>query len=168
MEGAGAHTGGGLMALALRLLAISLAWVVFEIGSGYVTNRLPMRLFETDGPLTRTRRWEREGQTYARVFGVHRWKDALPEAGGMFAGGFAKRALRTRSPEHLERFIAETRRAELTHWLPVALSLTFFAWNPPEVAVWMPIIGFLGNAPFIVVQRYLRPRLARLRDRTAR
>lgn len=152
------------MAVGLRLLAISLAWVVIEIGSGYLTNKLPLRLFAADGPLTRTRRWERDGQTYARVFRVQRWKDALPEAGGMFAGGFGKRALRTRSSEKLDRFIAETRRAELTHWLPVALSLTFFAWNPPYVAVWMPIVGFLGNAPFIMVQRYLRPRLARLLD----
>ncbi len=157
-----------MMAVWLRLLLISLAWVAIEIGSGYLTNRLPLRLFETDGPLTRTRRWEREGQTYARVFRVHRWKDALPEAGAMFAGGFAKRGLRERSPRRLDRFIAETRRAELTHWLPVVLSFSFFAWNPPHVAAWMPIIGFLGNLPFIVVQRYVRPRLERLRAHTRR
>ena len=156
------------MSLVVRLVLISVAWVVIEVGSGYVTNRVPLRLFERDGPLTRTRSWERGGEVYVRLLRVHRWKDALPEAGAMFAGGFAKRGLLTRSARHLERFIAETRRAELTHWLPVALSLSFFAWNPPHVAVWMPIIGFLGNLPFIVVQRYVRPRLERLRAHSSR
>ena len=152
------------MPVALRLVLISLAWVAIEIGSGYLTSRLPLRLFATEGPWTRTRSWERGGDTYARLLRVHRWKDRLPEAGAMFTGGFGKRGLRTRSREYLDRFVAETRRAEITHWLPVALSFTFFAWNPPIVAAWMPLIGFVGNAPFIVVQRYLRPRLARLRD----
>lgn len=152
------------MSVALRLVLIAIAWVVIEIGAGYIANKLPLRLFEHEGPLTRTRRWERDGAIYARLFRVHRWKDALPEAGAMFAGGFGKRGLRTRSRDQLDRFVAETRRAELTHWLAVVLSLTFFAWNSPVVAVWMPAIGLVGNAPFIVVQRYLRPRLARLRD----
>ena len=156
------------MSVGVRLVLISVAWVVIEVGSGYLTSRVPLRLFDHDGALTRTRSWERGGEVYARLLRVHRWKDALPEAGAMFAGGFAKRGLATRSAQHLERFIAETRRAELTHWLPVVLSLSFFVWNPPHVAAWMPIIGFLGNLPFIVVQRYVRPRLERLRARRRR
>ena len=153
------------MSVLLRLVLISASWVAIQIGSGYATHLLPLRLFLADGPLTRTRGWERGGRTYERVLRVRRWKDLLPEAGGMFAGGFAKRSLDTRSAGRVDRFIAETRRAEITHWVPVVLSLTFFAWNPPNVAVWMPIVGFLGNAPFIVVQRYLRPRLRALRGR---
>ncbi len=150
------------MHVVLRLLLISLAWVVIQIGSGYLTHLLPRRLFDSDGLLYRTRPWERGGETYARVFHIRRWKDALPEAGAMFQGGFEKRGLRARSPDLLRRFIAETRRAELTHWLPVLLSLTFFAWNPGRIAFLMPVIGFLGNAPFIMVQRFVRPRMQRL------
>ena len=150
------------MHVIIRLLLISIAWVAIQIGSGYLAHRLPAALFASDAPLFRTRRWEQGGEVYARVFMIRHWKDALPEAGAMFRGGFAKRGLRDRSAEHLRRFVAETRRAELSHWLPAVLSLTFFAWNPVNVAIWMPIIGFLGNAPFIIVQRYIRPRLERL------
>jgi glycosyl-4,4'-diaponeurosporenoate acyltransferase len=150
------------MHVIVRLVLISVSWVIFQIGAGYLTNRLTVRMFERDGWLYRTRRWERGGLVYERVFRIRRWKDALPEAGAMFAGGFAKRGVSGRTPALLCRFVAETRRAELTHWLPVLLSLTFFAWNPPRIALWMPIVGFLGNAPFIMVQRYVRPRMQRL------
>ena len=154
------------MPVALRLLLISLSWILFEIGSGYVTHRMPRRLFDKDTWLYRRRRWEKGGLIYERIFKIRRWKDRLPEAGSFFKGGMSKRRLTTRSRAGLRRFIAETRRAELTHWLPILLSFTFFVWNPVNVAIWMPIFGFLANAPCIMVQRYLRPRLtALLRNR---
>ncbi|MFW6289036.1 MAG: hypothetical protein ACOC2Q_04580, partial [Spirochaetota bacterium] len=149
----------------LRLVLISLAWVTLQIGSGFIAGKLKRSLFTHESFVFRSRRWERGGEFYERVFGIRRWKELLPEAGGMFKGGFAKRAIGGRSPDRLGSFIAETRRAEFSHWLVVLLSFTFFAWNPPHVALWMPIIGFLGNAPFIMVQRHLRPRLQRLAQR---
>ena len=61
--------------------------------------------------------------------------------------------------------IAETRRAERTHWFAALFSVTFFARNPVSVAIWMTPIGLLANALFIAVQRHLRPRLVRLLSR---
>ncbi|HKK47451.1 MAG TPA: hypothetical protein VJ932_00040, partial [Alkalispirochaeta sp.] len=126
------------MTLFLRLVLISVAWIVIQIGSGYVSHLLPQAWFATDNRLFRARRFEREGRLYRRALLVHRWKTRLPEAGAMFAGGFSKRHLNlARSQERvttIRRFIAETRRAELSHWLPVALSCTFFFWNPFAVA----------------------------------
>ena len=152
------------MAVMFRVLLISLTWVVFQIGSGYVTNRLPTAIFHRSGLLFRTGAWEREGMIYATLFGIRRWKNRMPEAGAMFRGGFSKARISVLSRDGLERFVAETRRAELTHWLPFLLSFSFFAWNPIHVAIWMPLVGLLGNAPFIMIQRYLRPRLQRLID----
>ena len=159
------------MTVGVRLLAICIAWIVIEIGSGYLTHRMPARWFRRDSALYRCRRFEREGRFYRSVFRVHRWKDRLPEAGALFSGGFSKRRLADSPASNrvqiLERFVAETRRAELTHWLPCVFSLSFFLWNPPGIAVWMPPIGLLGNLPFIIVQRANRPRLARLLRRGA-
>ncbi len=148
-----------------RILLIALNWILFHIGSGFVTHHMPRHLFDRNGPLFRTRAFEADGRFYRRYFLVHRWKDLLPEAGATFAGGFAKRSFpadRRGDREFIVRFVAETRRAELTHWLPVFLSATFFLWNPLEIAVWMPVYAVLTNAPFIVVQRANRPRLQRL------
>lgn len=153
------------MSLALRLVLICLAWVVVQIAPGFVTHHLPRRLFERDSGLYRTRRWEAGGAIYQRLFRVRKWKDRLPEAGAMFAGGVSKRSLAGGSGEALAVAVAETRRAELTHWLAAGLSFSFFLWNPPQIAAWMPLVGILGNAPFIIVQRHLRPRMIALQRR---
>ncbi|MFW5994835.1 MAG: hypothetical protein ACOCRN_01900 [Spirochaetia bacterium] len=147
----------------LRILVIALCWVAIHIGSGYAAHTMPLRWFETDSWLFRERRWERGGNIYRKLFAVHRWKDLMPEAGAMFGGGFEKRTLSGHAPDYLRRFEAETRRAELSHWLPLPVSATFFLWNPVEIAVWMPVYAILTNIPFIVIQRFLRPRLARVR-----
>ena len=153
------------MPVILRLLLISLAWVAIHIGAGFLTHHLPRRFFAADGILYRSRGWERGGRVYQRLFSIKRWKDRLPEAGALFSGGVSKRALPSRSAAGLGLLLEETRRAELTHWLPVLLSFSFFAWNPPHIAAWMPIVAVLGNAPFVMVQRYNRPRLEALERR---
>ncbi|MFW5688220.1 MAG: hypothetical protein ACOC1U_01510 [Spirochaetota bacterium] len=150
------------MAVALRLALISLSWGAIQFVAGGLAHIIPRRVF--------TRSLETEPRpepalarvAYRRVLRVHRWKDRLPEAGALFAGGFSKRGFVGRDPARLLVFIAETRRAEFSHWLAALLSLTFFLWNTPAVAIWMPPVGLAGNAPFIVVQRYVRMRLRAL------
>ena len=149
------------MSPAVRVGVIAATWVAIQIGSGFIAHRIPLRWFQKERALFRTRGFENDGALYRRVLLVHRWKGLLPEAGATFAGGFAKRSLAGAGAGYLERFVAETRRAELTHWLPLPLSLTFFLWNPPSVAIWMPLFALVVNAPFIVVQRSNRPRLQR-------
>lgn len=156
------------MSLVLRLVLISATWVAIEIGSGFLVHHFPAGWFGRDRWLTRERGWERGGRTYQRLFGVRRWKDRLPEAGDWFAGGMRKRLQANHTREQLAALIEETRRAEITHWLPFPLSFSFFLWNPPEIAIWMPIVALLGNAPFIMVQRYNRPRIAHAADRRGR
>jgi glycosyl-4,4'-diaponeurosporenoate acyltransferase len=153
------------MPVVMRLVLISLAWIVLQVGSGYITYRMPRRFFAADCWFYRARRWEKGGATYNRLFRIKRWKDSLPEAGALFPGGISKRDLQSRTIEHVQLFVMETRRAELTHWLPVLFSFSFFAWNPVNVAIWMPVVGFVGNVPFIMVQRYIRPRLAAIVER---
>ncbi len=147
------------MTVLLRVLLIAVAWVAIHIGSGYIAHHVPFTWLQGDSMLFRTRRFEQEGRLYRRLFRVHRWKDLLPEAGAAFEGGFAKRSLSGADVAYLEQFVAETRRAELTHWLPLLFSLTFFLWNPLEIALWMPLYAILSNIPFIMVQRSNRPRL---------
>ena len=149
----------------VRVLLIAVIWVTIHLGSGYIAHRIPLVWFMRDRALFRTRRFEAEGRLYRRVFRVHRWKDSLPEAGAAFEGGFTKRSLSGLDADYFQRFVAETRRAELTHWLPLLFSLTFFLWNPVYIAAWMPVYAILSTAPFIIVQRSNRPRLQRAAER---
>jgi len=137
------------------------AWGAIHAATGYLVHTLPTTLLERDHWLFRTRRFERDGHLYERL-AIKRWKDRLPEAGGLFPGGLSKRTLIGRRPEHLDRFAVETRRAELGHWLAALGGPLFLLWNPPGVGAIMIVYAVAVNAPFIMIQRYNRLRIARL------
>lgn len=153
------------------------AWLVvvanvvwFGAGSvivGYLMHRVPAARFSRDSWLTRARAWERDGRVYDERLRIRRWKDRLPEGGAFFAGGFSKRAVAARDRAYFERFVVETRRAEVTHWWVLALAPVCVLWNPwwalPVVAVY----ALAANVPCILVQRYNRARLRRLVQRAS-
>jgi glycosyl-4,4'-diaponeurosporenoate acyltransferase len=105
---------------------------------------------------TGPRRFEAGGGWYRRRLRIHRWKDRLPEAGGMFEGGVSKRALPGHDVDGLTLFVRETRRAELAHWWALCCSPLFVLWNPPLAAGLLVAYGVLVNLPFILIQRYNR------------
>jgi glycosyl-4,4'-diaponeurosporenoate acyltransferase len=149
------------------VLVDAAVWAVWSTGCGFALHRLPARRLAHDGWLTRIRAVERGGRTYERL-GIRRWKGRLPEAGGLFAGGFDKRHLRNGSVRHLERFRVETRRAELTHWWVMALGPCFALWNRGPLALVMLAYAVVANLPCIMIQRYNRARLDRVLAGAAR
>jgi glycosyl-4,4'-diaponeurosporenoate acyltransferase len=149
------------------LLANVVAWAAIHAGSGYVVHRLPLARLQHDGWLLRPRRWERDGRTYQRLLRIRSWKDHLPEAGALFAGGVSKRSLTGSLVGGLPRFVAETRRAERGHWLALAAGPLFALWNPLSGVALMVAYGVAVNAPFIAVQRYNRLRALRVLSRRA-
>ncbi|HKY14870.1 MAG TPA: hypothetical protein VJM33_08075 [Microthrixaceae bacterium] len=142
----------------------SCSWAAFGIVSGWVASRWPLPRWSRDGWLTTIRDWEHYGDVYRRI-GVRRWKDRLPEAGGLFAGGYSKRRIHDPTPATLTRFAAETRRAELVHWANAAWGWTFLLWAPLPIGVVMVCFGAVAHLPFVVVQRYNRGRIQRILDR---
>ena len=64
--------------------------------------------------------------------------------------------------EYLERWLVETCRAELVHWLALLSSGVFFLWNPPHLGFIMVLYAVIVNLPCVIVQRYNRPRLVRV------
>lgn len=143
------------------------AWGVIHASTGYLVHRLPARLFLRDSWLTRPRRVEGDGRLYVRVLRIKRWKHLLPEAGAVFAGGFDKKRLTSRSEDHLTTYLRETRRAELGHWLAAAGAPLFFLWNPAWIGAVMVVYAVVANGPCVASQRYNRLRLARIAGRRA-
>ena len=141
------------------------AWAGVGVGAGYLAHRLPLSRLERDGWLTRLRPFERDGRVYERRLRIKRWKARLPEMGAFFAGGFSKRRLAGAGPDDLARFVAETRRAELTHWWVLAAGPVFLLWNPWWLGLVMLVYAVVANVPCLVVQRYNRARLTRLLER---
>ena len=145
-----------------------LAWGAFHAATGYAAHRLGDDRLAHDGRVLCPRRFEAGGRCYRRWLHIHRWKDRLPEAGALFAGGVSKRELPAHDLDGLHLFVRETRRAELTHWWAMSCGPLFLLWNPPLAAALLVAYGVLVNLPFILVQRYNRFRTQSLIERLAR
>jgi glycosyl-4,4'-diaponeurosporenoate acyltransferase len=156
-----------VMPLAVTVLVDVVAWGFFHAATGYAAHRLTDAQLGRDGWLLRPRRFEDHGRWYRRRLRIHRWKDRLPEAGALFAGGLSKRHLPALDDDGLRLFVRETRRAELTHWWAMWCGPLFVFWNPPLAAVLLIAYGVLVNLPFVLIQRYNRFRILAVLDRRA-
>jgi glycosyl-4,4'-diaponeurosporenoate acyltransferase len=150
-----------LPALPAVLLA-SLLWTAIHLGSAWLCLRMGDRALDPDAFLFRARPFEKGGQFYETVFRVSRWKGLLPDGGGLFGRkGFRKKELESLEPEYLRRFLVESARGELTHWLAILPFWVFGLFLPPAAVGFMLFYALLSNLPCIIAQRYNRPRIQR-------
>ena len=149
------------------ILINGVAWGILQPLIAYLCTRIPVSAFSASTWLFRPRAWERDGAIYQRIFWVRRWKDWLPSGGAVFEGGFSMRRIASSDAIYLHRWLHETCRAELTHWIAVLVSGLFFLWNRPLVALFMVVYALAANLPCIIAQRYNRPRLLRVLRRAS-
>ena len=143
------------------------AWLIIHLGFAYFITMVPVRLFHPQKSIFRVYRWEKEGEIYQNLFRVKQWRGKLPDGAALFKKGFRKKRIKSRDPVYLERFLRETCRGELAHWMVLIVAPLFFLWNPLW-AGWVNVAyALLANIPCIITQRYNRPCLKRLLRRTA-
>jgi len=145
---------------ALWLLFInSAAWLVIHFSISALCLYIPLRYFLKDIPFLRIARWERNGDIWNTLFLVRKWKKYLIDGSSIVKKSYNKSHLHGQKQEDLTIFAAETKRAELTHWLLMLPAPLFFLWNPAW-AGWLNIAyALLVNVPFIITQRYNRGRI---------
>ena len=119
---------------------------------------LPEDWFDPMRPIFRTHDWEEHGRVYRRL-NIDRWKDRLPSF--TRRGALLKKRLMTSDPDYLNRFVVETCRAESHHVRAVLSVVVMKLWTPLPSWLAMFAIALTGNLPFILIQRYNRPRLQR-------
>lgn len=107
--------------------------------------------------------WERSGRVYERL-GIRAWKDTAPDVSKFCPAIVPPKAFATRpNSEKLRDMLAETCVAELTHALLMLTGLWLIPlWPGAGGIVTYILYAALGNAPFILIQRYNRPRFRRL------
>ena len=117
--------------------------------------------FDESKRIYRSFRWEQEGRIYSDKLRIQKWKDILPAHTGK--DGFSKVHLGDVTVEHLNEFIMETCRGEWDHTMNCAVIVLLFAVNDIPAASCFSIIVIAGNLPFVLIQRYNRFRLQKLR-----
>ncbi|MBN8207664.1 glycosyl-4,4'-diaponeurosporenoate acyltransferase [Bacillus sp. NTK071] len=143
------------LSITLLIILNILAWLIIHVVLSYICLRLPDSFYESEKSEIDLKDWELK---LYKIVGIRKWKTILPDGGGVFRGGFRKKELKALTSTYINKFILETRRAELTHWILIPPAILFFLWNPPLVGWIMVGYALLVNLPFIMIQRYNRYR----------
>lgn len=151
----------------MKLIDCGIYIALLGIGSFLIGRLLPKRLFRWDAFPYKSLPFERDGRIYERLH-ISRWQKRLPDMSRIFTRLMPPKRISLRpTPEQLERMLQETCVAEFTH---AVLSLAGLGL----IKIWAGAGGWLvyaayvllGNLPFILIQRYNRPRLKLLLEKS--
>lgn len=117
--------------------------------------------FDAEKRMYRPHKWEKDGRFYRDVLKINLWKDLLPQYTGK--DGFSKDHIDNTSVEYIDQFILETCRGEWNHTINCCLTFVLLAINEPSMGIILSLCVNAGNLPFVIIQRYNRFRLQKLR-----
>ncbi|MBN1298484.1 MAG: glycosyl-4,4'-diaponeurosporenoate acyltransferase [Actinobacteria bacterium] len=141
-----------------------LTWIIIHLGISYACTKIPLSSFNRNNWLYRIKKCERQGKLYLHFFKIKSWKNMIPDGAKLFRGGFPKKNLESCDSRYLNKFMLETCRGELTHWLQILPAGIFFLWNVWWSGLIMIAYALIANIPCILLQRYNRARLIRVID----
>ncbi len=152
----------------MSLLYAVIYIAVLGILSHFVGQALPRARFSAESFPYRTADWENGGRVYEKL-GIKHWKDALPDMSRIMPDMVKKKMTGQNREQGMDVLIAETCVAECVHYWLIVLSLGIFLfWRGGWAVVFWLVYNILGNVPFILIQRYNRPRLVLLEQRRKR
>ena len=150
----------------LREIGAFLAFiVVLGIISHVLGEAIPRDAVRFDKFPYAPNKWENGGYFYKKLR-IEAWKRALPDKSRYMRTMVRKSIEDNRSSEHLKCLIEETCVAELVHWLLLLVGQLLRLFSESAVGVVASILYSLSNVPFIMIQRYNRPRLVALYQKT--
>jgi glycosyl-4,4'-diaponeurosporenoate acyltransferase len=137
-------------------------WLLIHVFVSLTIAKIRADSFNPDSCLYKERRWENNGKFYDKFFKIKNWKGFLPDGAAVSKSGFRKKRLGNNDPAYISRFILETCRAELTHWIIFVFAVVFFIWNDWWIGLIMIGYASIVNIPCVITQRYNRIRLRRV------
>lgn len=145
----------GLLKCLVYLAVVSVA--LFLLG-----RVLPKSWFHGEGFPFRPFRFEKEGRVY-HTLGIRKWKEGFPDMSVILPFLMPSKKLpKNLTAAHVELMIQETCVAEWAHGLLCLLGFgCVFLWNTAGGWLFAALYA-LGNIPYIIIQRYNRPKLMRL------
>lgn len=139
-----------------------LAWVVFHLNIGYLSSKIPLQWLNPNRRFFQAFSWEKDGRIYDQIFHVRAWKRFIPNGSALYRGTFSIKKLLTYDPAYLERWLVESVRSEVCHWLMIMPGFLFFLWNSIIGGWLMVLYALLNNLVPIIMQRFNRPRMRKL------
>lgn len=146
----------------------ALVFVAFTAVMGLVAfvlgEKIPRRWVRYDRFPFAAAPFEKDGRIYLNLR-IQHWKDIMPDMSKIFKSTFPKRVGMRSDAQYMDTLIRETCTAELVHWILIALSPLLLLFLRGGFAALGIALYALGNLPFILIQRYNRPRLVTILKR---
>ena len=159
----------------MQIIHLPIAWTIFlcfifwpllQYAAALFCLNIPDTIFSSGSFFFRTHRFEQDGRIYHTIFRVSKWKLLLPDRSiASKRQRYKKKHIESFSEINLTKFLLESARAELTHWLAILPFWLFGLFVPSKVIWYMLTYALLVNLPCIIAQRYNRPRVQRLLNR---
>ena len=125
---------------------------------------LPDTWFREDSWFFQCFDWEKGGRVY-NAFHIRKWQNKVPDMSRLFPGIMQEKKISRNFREDLPLMIRETCIAEFIHWVLCIAGLGCLRIWPGFGGFVTAFLYTLGNLPFIMIQRYNRPRLVGLLGR---
>lgn len=128
----------------------------------FVGRILPKKVFEYDAIPFQLLRFEKGGRIYDALH-IRKWKDGFPDMSVLLPSLIPSKKLpKVLTAMQIESMIQETCIAEWIHELLCLFGFgCVFLWE--GIGGWlMSALYALGNLPYIIIQRYNRPKFVRL------
>jgi len=122
---------------------------------------LPRHVLNYDSFPYKSFKWECNGDYYNR-FNIARWKKKVPDMSKVMRFIYPKALTYPVTSVQIDRLIRETCVAEFIHILLIALSPVLGRFIDGRIGVFYVVCSILGNIPYIMIQRYNRPKLIHL------
>lgn len=144
-----------------NLFRLAFWYIVVGSISFFIGQALPRKNFDYHMFPYHPFNWERDGKIYLGLR-IQYWKDKVPDMSRYITKMFRKKITVMRSPEYLEDLIRETCVAELIHWGLIFISPIYMVLLDGPLGAVGALLFAVGNLPFVLIQRYNRPRLVQL------
>lgn len=140
--------------------------LIYLAGMGilsFVAGRLfPKKWFDPQAFPYRAFPFEKDGALYRRLR-IQKWQNHIPDMSRILPGLMPRKAIIGKpTGDQLDVMLRETCVAECVHVLLCFSGLLCVRLWRGAGGIVVAVLYFLGNIPFILVQRYNRPRLRRL------
>lgn len=139
--------------------------IIVSILAFFVGRILPKKWFRADLFPYRTYKLEKEGRIYDKL-NIRKWQNKVPDMSKVFPKMMPPKKITADCYERMPRMIQETCVAEFIHGMNCVAGLYCLKLYPGLGGIIIVLLyTFLFNLPYMLIQRYNRPRLIALSKR---
>lgn len=131
---------------------------------GFFTGRiLPKEWLDASKFPFKAYKFEKGGKLYDKL-NIKKWQNKVPDMSRIFPKLIPPKRIEYKADKtKLETMLHETCVAEIIHTvLPILAIPCFWLWKGRKGRIIYYVYVLLGNLPYIIIQRYNRPRITRL------